>query len=455
MFNWSLDICGVSQDEDCKYTVGIDSLVWVPDPAPQYHDYDLGHYRGLEVHRETPTVSYITSPDTAGYFPIIVKVYDEFGCVWDTNTSITTYWTPEPSLGNDTTLCGVERMTLDATDRHTATENYTYVWEPNGDETPTIVTPENPGNSILYVAQVTNTRNNNRCIARDSIVIRQSAQPLPTFVPNPFSFEGCDPFTVSFENQSVNADHHLWDFGDGVTSTLRSPTHTYPAGTYTLKYYAYSDAGCVDSVVSPNGITVFPSPDAAFSWTPTYPSVMDPAVVFTNLTQPQTDDMEYFWQMQYNPDNPLSVETLTTKDAIFNFAQYSAENPTGNYGVRLIARTTNLAPSGRIIECRDTAENLLLVINDFLQFPNVVTPNGDGINDRFVIGNLVEGKAYPYSTLDIYNKWGARVFHRENISSDSDFWDPADMPDGTYFYRFTARGYSGNIEHNGAIEVIH
>lgn len=455
VFNWSLDICGVSQDEDCKYTVGIDSLVWVPDPAPQYHDYDLGHYRGLEVHRETPTVSYITSPDTAGYFPIIVKVYDEFGCVWDTNTSITTYWTPEPSLGNDTTLCGVERMTLDATDRHTATENYTYVWEPNGDETPTIVTPENPGNSILYVAQVTNTRNNNRCIARDSIVIRQSAQPLPTFVPNPFSFEGCDPFTVSFENQSVNADHHLWDFGDGVTSTLRSPTHTYPAGTYTLKYYAYSDAGCVDSVVSQNGITVFPSPDAAFSWTPTYPSVMDPAVVFTNLTQPQTDDMEYFWQMQYNPDNPLSVETLTTKDAIFNFAQYSAENPTGNYGVRLIARTTNLAPSGRIIECRDTAENLLLVINDFLQFPNVVTPNGDGINDRFVIGNLVEGKAYPYSTLDIYNKWGARVFHRENISSDSDFWDPADMPDGTYFYRFTARGYSGNIEHNGAIEVIH
>ncbi len=455
VFNWSLDICGVSQDEDCKYTVGIDSLVWVPDSAPQYHDYDLGHYRGLEVHRETPTVSYITSPDTAGYFPIIVKVYDEFGCVWDTNTSITTYWTPEPSLGNDTTLCGVERMTLDATDRHTATENYTYVWEPNGDETPTIVTPENPGNSILYVAQVTNTRNNNRCIARDSIVIRQSAQPLPTFVPNPFSFEGCDPFTVSFENQSVNADHHLWDFGDGVTSTLRSPTHTYPAGTYTLKYYAYSDAGCVDSVVSQNGITVFPSPDAAFSWTPTYPSVMDPAVVFTNLTQPQTDDMEYFWQMQYNPDNPLSVETLTTKDAIFNFAQYSAENPTGNYGVRLIARTTNLAPSGRIIECRDTAENLLLVINDFLQFPNVVTPNGDGINDRFVIGNLVEGKAYPYSTLDIYNKWGARVFHRENISSDSDFWDPADMPDGTYFYRFTARGYSGNIEHNGAIEVIH
>ena len=85
----------------------------------------------------------------------------------------------------------------------------------------------------------------------------------------------------------------------------------------------------------------------------------------------------------------------------------------------------------------------------------MVTPNGDGINDRFVIGNLVEGKAYPYSTLDIYNKWGARVFHRENISSDSDFWDPADMPDGTYFYRFTARGYSGNIEHNGAIEVIH
>jgi gliding motility-associated-like protein len=123
--------------------------------------------------------------------------------------------------------------------------------------------------------------------------------------------------------------------------------------------------------------------------------------------------------------------------------------------MRLIARTRNLAPSGNVIVCPDTAANNILVINDFLQFPNVVTPNGDGINDRFVIQNLVDGLGYPINSLDIYNQWGVRVYHRENIASDDEFWDPADVPDGTYFYRFSARGYNGNIEHNGSIEVIH
>ena len=84
----------------------------------------------------------------------------------------------------------------------------------------------------------------------------------------------------------------------------------------------------------------------------------------------------------------------------------------------------------------------------------MVTPNGDGYNDTFVIGNLIEGMGYPNNTLDIYNRWGAHVYHRENISSPDDFWNPAGMPEGTYFYRFTARGYNGNVEHNGAIEVI-
>ena len=122
--------------------------------------------------------------------------------------------------------------------------------------------------------------------------------------------------------------------------------------------------------------------------------------------------------------------------------------------MRLISRTDNLAPSGNVVYCRDTAENTILLVNDFLQFPNVVSPNGDGINDRFVIQNLVEGNGYPINTLDIYNKWGVRVFHKDNIASDEDFWDPKDMPTGTYFYRFSARGYNGNIEHNGAIEVV-
>ena len=454
IFNWSLDICNVIKDGDCDYQVGIDSLIWTPDTAAQYHDFDLGHYRGAMVNQQTPTISHILSPDTAGTFPIVVKVYDEFGCEWDTSTRITTFWTPIPDLGADTALCGVDTKVLDATDRHAPSENYTYTWSPTGESTPTITTPVEPSGDMTYVVSVSNRKTTRVCVTRDTIHIGLRRQPLPSFIPTPFVFEGCDPFTLNFDNYSVETAHHFWDFGDGITSTLASPTHTYAAGIYDLKYYATSADGCIDSIISPQAIAVYSAPQSAFAWEPLYPSVLNPVIHFDNRTSPKTDYTKYFWEVQYNQENPLSVETLTEEEPTFNFSQYTDGNPSGIYSVRLISRTDNLAPSGNMVYCRDTAENTILLVNDFLQFPNVVSPNGDGLNDRFVIQNLVEGKGYPVNSLDIYNKWGARVFHKENIASDEDFWDPKDMPSGTYFYRFSARGYNGNIEHNGAIEVV-
>ena len=455
VFNWSMDICGVSQDGDCKYTVDIDSLVWRPDPSPQYHDYDMGHYRGLVVNQVTPVVSYISSPDTAGTFPIDVVIYDQFGCIWDTTTSITTYWTPEPKLGNDTTLCGVDHATLDARDRHTVSENYTYQWSPYGQNTPVIETSSSEQGDVSYVVAVSNNRRNLVCTSRDTINVAVRKQPLPNFVSIPFSFEGCAPMTITFDNQSVNATKYLWEFGDGVTSELASPTHTYGEGNFTLKYYAISGDGCIDSIVAENGVAVFPTPKASFSWEPVYPSALQPTVTFVNNTYPQPPNARYIWEYQYDADNPFSYETLNSYNATVNFANYNGSDVSGNYNVHLIAQTENIGPSGNVVYCSDTAANNVLVINDFLQFPNLVTPNGDGINDRFVIQNLVNGLAYPINSLDVYNKWGSRVFHRENISSEDDFWDPADLPDGTYFYRFSASGYNGNIEHNGAVEVLH
>lgn len=452
IFNWSLDICNVMPD-DCRYQVDIDSLVWMPDPSPEYHDYDLGHYRGAVVHANTSTVSHILSPDTAGAFPVLVKVYDEFGCVWDTATSITTYWSPTPDLGPDTMLCGDTRMLLNGSDRHAASENYSYIWAPFGQNTDTIWTKDEATDTINYIVQVTNSQTR-KCVGRDTVTVAIGRQPMPNFVPDPFVFEGCAPFTLNFNNHTTDAVEHLWVFGDGITSTLASPTHTYDAGIYDLRYYATSADGCVDSIVSEQAIAVYNAPVAAFSWSPTYPSVTNPVATFVNLTSPKTPQTKYFWEFQYNIDNPLSVETLIDENPTFDFSQYMDGDPSGNYAVRLIARTDNPAPSGNTIYCRDTTENAILVVNDFLQFPNVVSPNGDGINDRFVIKNLVEGMGYPINQLDIYNKWGARVYHKENITHDEEFWDPKDMPAGTYFYRFSARGYNGNVEHNGAIEVV-
>ena len=94
--------------------------------------------------------------------------------------------------------------------------------------------------------------------------------------------------------------------------------------------------------------------------------------------------------------------------------------------------------------------------SEFLQFPSVVTPNGDGLNDIFHIVGLLEEDCYPLNRLTIYNRWGAKVYEVNNIDEESDFWDPAAerTPAGTYYYRFDGDGFKGHVERKGVVEVV-
>lgn len=59
------------------------------------------------------------------------------------------------------------------------------------------------------------------------------------------SFEFFDDlFEVDFTNTTVEGDTYLWDFGDGNSSTMESPTHTYAAeGTYEVILVATNSCG--------------------------------------------------------------------------------------------------------------------------------------------------------------------------------------------------------------------
>lgn len=59
-----------------------------------------------------------------------------------------------------------------------------------------------------------------------------------------------------------------WDFGDGGSSSVQNPTHTYAApGTYTVQLVATSNNGCVNSTTM--SVTVNPNPVADFAHTVT------------------------------------------------------------------------------------------------------------------------------------------------------------------------------------------
>ncbi|NQY08889.1 MAG: gliding motility-associated C-terminal domain-containing protein [Flavobacteriales bacterium] len=62
--------------------------------------------------------------------------------------------------------------------------------------------------------------------------------------------------------------------------------------------------------------------------------------------------------------------------------------------------------------------------------PDIFTPNGDGVNDLFEIGNL---KYWPGTYVTIYNRWGETVYKQENYQST---WSAKRVSDGIYFYVF-------------------
>lgn len=75
------------------------------------------------------------------------------------------------------------------------------------------------------------------------------------FVATPLS--GTNPLTVTFMNRSTGSyDAARWDFGDGFTSTVQNPSHTYAAaGTFTVTL-TVSGTGGVDTITRPAYISV-------------------------------------------------------------------------------------------------------------------------------------------------------------------------------------------------------
>jgi serine protease AprX len=77
-------------------------------------------------------------------------------------------------------------------------------------------------------------------LATDTASATVTVEPLPVAAFHWLT----DGLTVSFVNDSQDADAYLWAFGDGVTSTLPAPTHTYAiSGTYVVDLLAANGCG--------------------------------------------------------------------------------------------------------------------------------------------------------------------------------------------------------------------
>ena len=69
---------------------------------------------------------------------------------------------------------------------------------------------------------------------------------------------------------------------------------------------------------------------------------------------------------------------------------------------------------------------------DCAEIPTGFSPNGDGVNDYWVIGAMDE---YIDAEVEVYNRWGQLVFHSpDNKQYWDGTWQGKNMPTADYFY---------------------
>lgn len=109
--------------------------------------------------------------------------------------------------------------------------------------------------------------------------------------------------------------------------------------------------------------------------------------------------------------------------------------------------TESIQSNNALTEKAATVTNQNTIQNN-LVFPNVFTPNGDGVNDYFVIKNI---ESLTQQKFVVVNAAGQKVFEANNYQNN---WDASNVPDGAYFYVLETK-IDGKVQtFYGTVQVI-
>ncbi|HQA76245.1 MAG TPA: PKD domain-containing protein, partial [Salinivirgaceae bacterium] len=318
------------------------------------------------------------------------------------------------TLGNDTTFCSGNSISLINNPLFSQIDEL--LWSNGSTDYSIAIT--STGNYWVKV------KNNNGCLSRDTIYVTVSGV-APTV---DFNFSGvCKNTPVNFTNNST-ADpldpitNVLWDFDDGDSSSLHNPQHIFQnAGTYNIRFEAYSQSGCNNHVIKP--LTIHNLPKAFFQ--------VDTACVAN----------QYFFFDNSTPQSEITIETWYWD---FGNGQTSTEtNPTAIFS-QIMQHNVSLTVTDNF-GCQGTYDTTITVVEQMVNpkpFTLVLPPNN----------YVSELNTFAFS----WNKsQGAQLYSFE-ISTDISFQDTVyqslltdskidyTLPSGSYYWRVVARNYCGD-----------
>ncbi|HSZ25988.1 MAG TPA: gliding motility-associated C-terminal domain-containing protein, partial [Cytophagaceae bacterium] len=172
--------------------------------------------------------------------------------------------------------------------------------------------------------------------------------------------------------------------------------------------------------------------------------------------QTYPDTLTKFYVYGFDPDS-FDITTITATPNKFSFTDYRMQFTSVYQGVDSLAYLfewipncsdlkkqvsykinfnvtdksciyTHTVNTGVILNLRDAQTEL-----PDIHPPNLITPNGDNLNDCFYIPNMPpDNCTYIFKSVEIYSRWGEKVFH----SSSRNFqWCPSDyFSDGIYYF---------------------
>ncbi|ATL47350.1 hypothetical protein COR50_09305 [Chitinophaga caeni] len=206
---------------------------------------------------------------------------------------------------------------------------------------------------------------------------------------------GCEaPFTTQFNYDGTGATGWLWSFGDGATSTLENPNHTYnQLGTYDVTLTVTNANGCTNTLSLPGYIQV-QEPEVNFTMNPPNGCIPLP-VTFTPNMVVGGPVQNYLWNFgDGNTSNEANPTHTYTSQGIFTV------NLTVTTVAGCTASFTSTVQAGEIPIVAFEANPTFTCANLPVQFTNLSVPRGTAWTWIFPQDNSTENIENPSHTFN-------------------------------------------------------